>query len=455
MVKKFKGIIRTFGSFFRAIYKFIDKKIVTPITKFFLVISDKFGNQTGKFEKWLTRKSTLIFVSLILSIAMFLYVDSRSNILIDSSAEVLYNQKVDVTYNAETYVIEGLPETVDVTLIGRKMDLYLAKQLSTGSITADLSNYGEGQHKISLNYESPIRSVDYKLDPSTVNITVYQKLSEIRSVNVEVINKNKLDSKLAISEVSIDQTEVTIKGAEHTLSEVATVKALVDINNLVDPMVGVMTLKDVNLVAYNSEGKVVDVEIVPKKVTASISIESPTKEVPVKVIPKGNVEFGKAIDSISTNLTKVTVCGEKAVLEALEYIPIEVDVTGLSENKDYTVVLSKPNGITEISETTAKVSIRLDEEVTKEFSDIHIETINLDSNYKAAAIGENSSVVSVVVKGTQNVLDSIDATMLRAVVDLSGYSEGDYEVEVKVTGEEVRASYVPKTTKIKVRISKK
>ena len=84
-----------------------------------------------------------------------------------------------------------------------------------------------------------------------------------------------------------------------------------------------------------------------------------------------------------------------------------------------------------------------------------IETINLDPNYKAVAIGENSSKTSVVVKGTQNVVNSIDASMITAQVDLSGYSEGDYEVTVKAEGDDNKATYAAKTTKIKVRITKK
>ena len=79
----------------------------------------------------------------------------------------------------------------------------------------------------------------------------------------------------------------------------------------------------------------------------------------------------------------------------------------------------------------------------------------MDSNYKAVAIGENSSKTSVIVKGTQEVLDGIDADTIKATVDLSGYSEGDYEVEVVVTGDDVRASFTPKTTKIRIRISRK
>lgn len=76
-----------------------------------------------------------------------------------------------------------MPETVDVTLIGRQVDLYLAKQLSTGIVTADLSNLTEGTHKINLEYKSPINSVSYKLDPSTVNVTVYPKVSKSKNIN--------------------------------------------------------------------------------------------------------------------------------------------------------------------------------------------------------------------------------------------------------------------------------
>ena len=454
-MKMLKKIGSSISGIFKGIFRWIDRRIIVPITKFILMITEKTGKKTGKLEKWLTKKNTLIFLSLIIALFAFFIVDSKSMVLVDSSAEVLYDQKVNVIYNEEAYVVEGLPETADVTLIGRKVDLYLAKQLSTGSINVDISNLKEGQHKVNLNYESPINSVDYKLDPSSVTIYIYPKVSENRTVEVDVINKDKLDSKLSIQDVKVDQDQIIIKGADHTLKEVATVKALVDVSNIVDPQVGVTTLEDVQLVAYDSEGQVVDVEMVPNKVKATISIVSPSKEVPVKVIPKGNVVFGKAISSINADVTNVTVYGDENVINELQFIPIEVDVTNLDSDKEYNVIINKPSGVTSISTTSAVVSVTLGDEVTKEIPDVYIETTNLDSNYKAVAIGENSSKTSVIVKGTQEVLDGIDADTIKATVDLSGYSEGDYEVEVVVTGDDVRASFTPKTTKIKVRISRK
>ena len=52
-------------------------------------------------------------------------------------------------------------------------------------------------------------------------------------------------------------------------------------------------------------------------------------------------------------------------------------------------------------------------------------------------------------------MNAIDESKIKAIVDLTGYKEGDHEVEITVTGDDVKATYAPKTTKIKIRISKK
>jgi YbbR domain-containing protein len=445
-----------FATIIKVIYSVIDKFIIIPITKVMIFVSDKFSNKTDRLEKWLVKKNTLVFISLILAIALFLYVDSESTIIVNDSAEVLYDQKVKVTYNSNSYVIEGLPDSVDVTLIGRKVDLYLAKQLSKGSVTADLSNLKEGTHTISLDYNCSITSVQYKLDPSVVNITIYPKVSETRTASIDVINKNKLDKKLSVGDVTLDDKEVVIKGAEHTLKKVAMVKALVDVSKIVDLTIGTSTLDDIKLVAYDSDGKVVKgVEMEPNKLSAKVVIESPKKEVPLKVTPTGSLEFGKAIDNIVTDISKVTVYGDQDVLDKLEYLPVEVDVSGLNEDKQYDVIISKPSGIKEISDTNVKVAVTLGVETSKEVDDVYIETINLNPNYKAVAIGENSSKTSVVVKGTKNVIDAIDSSMITAQVDLSDYKEGEYEVAVNVSGDDNKAVYAAKTTKIRIKISKK
>ena len=444
-----------FVFFIKNIIKLIDKSIVMPISKFFDKISCKFNKNGNKLERFLVKKNTMIFLSLIIAIIIFFYVDSKSSILVDSSAEVLRNQNVIATYNKEAYVVEGLPEEADVTLIGRRVDLYLAKQLSSGNVTVDISNLKPGTHKVDLNYDSSIKSVDYNLNPSSVTVVIYPKMSATKIAQIDVVNQDKLATKLSIQNVVIDQDEIIVKGAEHTLNEVASVKALVDINNIVDPSEGISKIDDVSLVAYDTKGNVVDVEMVPSKVSATVSIVSPKTTVPLKIIPKGEVEFGKAISSMTSSVGQVTVYGEETVIKDLQYIPVEVDVTKLSKTKTFNIVIEKPTGIRDISISNVNVTVSLGEVKEKVIDDIKIDPINLDSNYSPQALGKNSSVTSVIVKGTESVLASIDSSTIKATVDLSGLGEGEHVVDVRVTGEDLRATYTAKPTKITVKIFKK
>jgi len=454
-MKVIKNLYRKLIHLIKVLIKKIDKYVIVPITKCILFVIEKNGKNNHGFERWLTKKNTLIFISLILALGFFFIVDNKSFTLVESSAEVLYNQKVDAVFNTEAYVVEGLPQEVDVVLIGRRADLFLTKQLSTKNVTVDLSGLKPGSHKVSFKYENDVSTISYKLDPSTANITIYPKVSETRTVNVDVLNQDSLDTKLSIQSVDIDQKEIIIKGAEHTLKEVSTVKALVDISNITDPNVGITNLSDVKLVAYDNNGEVIDVEMVPSKVTATISIVSPNKEVPIKVIPTGNVQFGKAISSITSSVTKVVVYGNEDVINEIQYIPVEIDVTDLKDAKTFNVILEKPSGIRYISETSTSVDVTLDNEVTKEIKDIYIEVTNLDSNYKVVALDKDSNSTTVIVKGTESVIDNLDVSTIKATIDLTGFGVGEHEVNVKVSGEEVKANYTAKTTKVKIKIINK
>ena len=160
-MKTIKNLYRKIKAFFRLIIRKIDKKIIVPITKFVLMIGEKTGKNSKSFERWLTRKNTLVFLSLLLALLLFFLVDNQSLVLVESSAEVLEGQKVVAEYNKEAYVVEGLPEQVDVILIGKQADLYLAKQLSTKNVTVDLAGLGVGTHTVNLKYKNICLSYIY------------------------------------------------------------------------------------------------------------------------------------------------------------------------------------------------------------------------------------------------------------------------------------------------------
>ena len=439
----------------KKIFKFIDKRLIIPITKFFVFIGEKLKITDKPLEKAISKKSSLIVISLIFAVIVFLVVDRQNTTLLETNAEVIYNRTLTATYNDEEYVVEGLPKTVDITLIGTKANLYLAKQLPAQDVTVDLSDLKPGVHKVNLKYKQSISSVEYKLDPSVVTVVVSPKQSETREIKTDIVNINKLDSKLAINSVKLDKDEVIIKGSSSDLEKVSTIKALVNVNNMADPKSGENILKDVELVAYDEEGNKMSIEMVPSKVNATIMIESPSKEVPLEIETKGEVVFGKAIKTINSNIQKVTIYGDSKTLDTTDSIKVKVDVNNLKSNKDYTLSIKKPSGIREISEKTVNVKIELDDEATTEISGVKLSYTNLGSNYTVQATSENATEIAVILKGVESVISNMDSTQIEAFVDLDGLGVGEHEVQIKVKGEDPRVNYSPKVTKTKIKIAEK
>ncbi len=457
MKKILNKILRFFKMIFRAIYKAIDVVIITPFSKFAYFLSDKLSNKGGGFDKFINNPNTLIYISLICAFAAFIAVDRKIINLTETEAIVLTNQSVVAEYNEEAYVVEGIPDSADIVLMGRKSDLYLAEQLGDHKLTLDLTDLSEGTHKVKLKYNNPINTLDYKLDPSRVTLVIYPKVSESRTLTTDVLNTDKLNNTLVISSVKLDRSEVIIKSYKEKLAKVASVKAIVDVNALNTTAAGTYTLENVKLVAYDEKGtEINDIEIVPGTVTATIVVTSPSKVVPVEIVPIGVVASGSAISSITSNVTKVTLYGDEAILNTIDKIEIEIDVNGLSNDKTYQETIIKPNGVRSMSSTAATIKIKMESETSKEFSNIPIEFENLDTTkYKALANSAAETKVNVVVKGVSTVLNKLDSEDIKAYVDLSDLGVGTFEVPVMVTGKDLKLSYSSRTTKITVIITKK
>ncbi len=442
------GVFKRMGLFF-------DRLLITPLTRLILKLMEITKSLIKSFDKVSGKKSTLLMFSLILAFLTFIVIDRESNVMIDQYAEILYDRPVTAVYNEELYVVEGLPKTVDITLIGQRRHIFLAKQSPSKGVSVDLTGLKPGNHKVTLKYTQQLKSLDYKLDPSQVTVTIYEKISENRSLTYDILHQESLDSKLYISNVEIDRTDVIIKGAQYKINQVASVKALLDVQNIPNPSAGDITVKDIPLVAYDNDGKILDVEIVPKTVTATVTITSPSKEVPVRVVPKGSLAFGKSIKSMETSLSKVTVYGSQEAIDEIQQLEVEIDVKDLEKDKDFNVTLKKPKGITELSSKTMTVKVIIDNSSSKEFDNISVSSENLDSNLKVQALSESDRQVTVVVKGSEEAINNITASDITAYIDLKNYGVGEHEVEVKVTGSDLKLSYTSKTKKIRVRISEK
>lgn len=452
MMKIFKPFIKLI----KFIYSLIDKYIVVPISRLVYRINELSRSNSGKIERILNRPNVLIYVSLFCAIVVFVLIDRKSINLLSDEAEILSGQKVNVIYNEEAYVVEGVPSSVDITLIGRKSDLYLAKQIGEHEVVLDLSDYKPGTYKVKLQYNHSIDTVNYKLDPSTINVKISKKVSVEKDIEYDLLNEDKLNKKLSIKSVKLDRNSVYVRGSEETLNKIAKVKALIDLKNANLTEKGTFTVDSIMLVAYASDGSIIEnVETVPAKINASVTVDSYYAELPVKVTTTGNLKNGYAISSLTSSVQKVSVYGDEEVIKNLKYIEASISVDDLSTNKTTAVTLTKPSGVRYMSETTTNVDIKLEQEISKEFEGIGIEHANLANGYTAGIASGSDNTVTVIAKGVESVLNSFDQTKIVATVDLSGLTAGTHEVEIKVTSDDVRVKLIPKTSTVKIVISKK
>lgn len=454
MTKKIKTIFKKIGLFFS---KLIDKIFVVPISKLILKINEKFDKPSKKFENWLSRSNTLLFISLLIAIFTFIIIDQKILTFSESSAEVLNIQNINVLYDEDNYVVEGIPDNVDITLIGSKADLYVAKQSPTNEVVIDLWGLKPGTHKVDIQYNQLSNGIKYNINPSVATVVIYEKVLATKPLSVDLLNQDALDPRYFVEEMKSTTDTVVIKGASYKVEQVATVKALVDVKNLPNFELGEKITVSSTLRAYDKYGNVVDVEISPENTDVELKISSSSKVVPIQVVPSGKVIYNKGISNFIINnneKTTVTIYGESSSLSNIEYIPVYIDVEGLSEDTQFKVDLEKPNGVKYMDTNSAIIDVKLSNDISNvELQDIAISQINLGSNYGVTPVDQDS--VSVKLKGVSDIVKNITASDIKVYVDLKGLGVGIHDVDIIVTGNDPRVEYLSSTLKIKVQIYEK
>ena len=445
---------------FKRFWGLIDRKIIIPTTRLIIKIAKTFDKFEKTAESFLSRQNNLLFVSLFIAVLIFIVIDQKLVTFTNQSAEILKDQKIEATYNEEAYVIEGLPETVDITLMGNRSDLFIARQSANSKVKVDLSNLKTGTHKVNIEYSQPLKTINYSVNPSVTTVNIYSKVSKTKTLTTDILNQDSLDDKLIITNANPEVSEVVIKGTDdknavNSLTKVSTVKALVDVESISQTTGGTTTIKDVPLKAYDKNGNILNIEIVPSKINVDVEIDSPSKVLPIRVIPKGEIGFGKAISTISMSQQNIVVYGNKTVLDNLEYVPVEVDVSGLKEDKEYKLDLSKPKGVRSMSLSTVTLKFTLGTSSTKNIEDINIDVRNLDDKYAVQGYSADDIKVTVGAKGVSSVLNNLSPDDIIAYIDLKNYKAGEYEVPVEVEGTDSRVTLVSKTKKVNIKVIEK
>ncbi len=458
MSKIFKKIGKILYAIFESFIGFIDKIIIMPISRLVYNINKKTNSNNSLFSKLINRPRFLIVLSLIFAVIIFLLIDNKVISLVDDEAESIENVPVNLIYNDEAFVVENVPSSIDITVAGRKVDVYLAKQLGEFQVELNLSKYTEaGAYKVYFTYSKNINSVKYLLNPAYLTVNIKDKVSEVKTVEYDIVGKDALDPKLSIEKVTLDTSEVVVKGSQDTLNKISSIKALVDVSDKTYTEAGTYELTNIPLVAYDNNGEVIkNVEIVPKTLTGSLILNSYKTTVPVTVSTIGSLVSGRAISSITINNSanySVDVYGDEEAIKNITSIPVQVLIDGLGNDASVKkeAAIKKTSGVRYLSAKNVTVTIAFGNEEQKTIDIENITQRNLPDGYTA---GITSNIkIPVQVKGVLSNIEAIEAKDINAYVDLSGLGEGTHEVEVKIDNNNPLVNYVVSKT-ITIKISK-
>ncbi|MFJ7734135.1 YbbR-like domain-containing protein [Lysinibacillus sp. NPDC097231] len=298
---------------------------------------------------WVLRIIAL-FLACLLFFSVRTELSSPNKTITSEQTEVIRDVPVDVYYDNENLIVTGLPKTVDVTIKGPMTLVLQAKASKDFSVFVDLSNLLIGKHNVKLQYENISEKLQVTLDPAMVNVNIEEKVTQEFRVDPEM-NNRLIEEGYILKGMSANPATVYVTGAKSAIESISYVKATVTGEpGLKGPFSQVAAVK-----VLDRDLNKLDVTIEPENVKVQVDIAEYSKDLPIALKELGNALNGITINQLTINPTMVKVYGRKSIIDGLTEIPVEVDLSKITESKTYEFDVKLPEGVTKISEPKIKV----------------------------------------------------------------------------------------------------
>ena len=378
------------------------------------------------YESLLRNERLIKLLALVVAIVFAINIRYVPNAKERYSADI-NNYPLSQYYDQDRMVVDGLPATVDVTLIGDRGKVDIARAKSNFEVYADLRNLPPGTHKVNLEYSKLSNDLDVKLDPSTIVVTIMSLIETDKPIRADFVNLDQIDEMYVLGDPQVAVDTVKIKGPQIVVDQIASVKAIVDVSDL-----SKLSDYEAPVYAYDRLGNKLDVEIRPERVMVSTQVTTPSKVIPIKEVITGNPPEGYSIESISIEPSKVKLYGESDVIDVYTELIAQVDLYQLDENNEIIVKLEKPENVHKMDTDTVKVKVKFEETKKKILEDVPIEFKNLDSRYKVKAKSLDDAMVDLTLSGAKTRLDLLSNEDIKVFIDLNGYTPGEYQIPVTI-----------------------
>ena len=403
-------------------------------------------------DRMLQSNLSMKILSFIIAIVLLFTINGNINNIFSTpnGGDYIYDVKISVRGLQDDYDVVGLPETVDVALVGPSIDIYTAKLSKNYKIIADFSSLGEGDHTLELKSEGFPTNLQVMIVPQTVSVKITQKYTETFELGYDFINEDKMDNKYSVSVESMEHQQVEIRGSQDVIGKINSVKANIDLSEINESFE-----QDAKIYAYDRSGKKLDVEIIPDSVHVQCDVSSYSKEVPI--VPKyvGQFESGYGLKEVTLSKDKVRIYGKEELLNSVNSVNVIIDISGLSGDKTYEKLpITEMEKINKLSFDTVDVSVKVSPAVKKIITDIPINIINNTHDYRVVFANEVDKV-SIEVEGVEELLNNVSANDFNATINIENLKSGTNTVKVDLNTNKSYLSYkLLSPEKIKITLKK-
>lgn len=338
-----------------------------------------------------------------------------------------------ITSRGYQYSVES-GETVDVRVKGKRSKV---NQLSASdfTVTADFNSISS-MYMVPLTVEC-LSDYASELVVTLRNESIAVKLEdqEVQPFSVRVVLTGDVKEGYYCYESRLGSSLIQVTGSKTSMETLKEITATVDVEGR-----NASFTADCGLVAYDGAGNEIDLQKLSfSQDTVQVAIGiCPTKTVPVEIVPEGEALDGFYTDSIEFAPKMITIAAEEAVLKNINSIQVPFEVKGAYSNLDTQININDVlqtiyDGSVYNAQDSAYLSIVATIKPVAQrlltLTEADITAVNMAEGLECSIYSMWDS--SVVVKGPESIINTLEIGDLKLYVDMNGCSAGTYSRQVK------------------------
>lgn len=334
------------------------------------------------------------------------------------------SNSVSFSVSAKKSVLEKIDES-DFSVVADMSTVVISEDGTTGTV------------KINISCSKYDNSLKYNGKSKYLLIGLEDLMS--KQFVITANTDGTVASGYALGTVSVSGTNVLkVSGPASVVSEISSVNATINVDGI-----STSISNDVLPVLYDGDGNVIDTTKLTLSIT-TVTINATVlgmKEIPLYFSSTGTPGAGYSVVGVTSEQETIQVKGASSVLNtltALEIPPEVLNVEGMTDSITTTIDISEylPEGceLVDNRQSVVSVTVQIEPYESRTYT-VPVSYISIEGLADDRSLAYNNLTVEVEIGGVASVLDSLESSSLRFVLDASNLSVGTHIVKLELLDE--------------------